>query len=108
MYGDIARNLLLHGVYGFSHVSGVAAPRPTLIRLPGYPLFLAAVFRVFGVEHYRAVLLVQTALDLWTCLLLGGTARRLFGRAGRAGGVWLGGAVPVYGELCGGSADGDA
>lgn len=96
VYGDIARNLLEHRVYGFSEmVAGVAAaPRPTLIRLPGYSLFLAVCFRVFGMEHYGAVLLVQGAVDLWTCLLLGGVAARIFGRrAGRAA-VWLGALCP--------------
>src|ERR1700677_2351519 len=59
MYGDIAKNWLQHGVYGFTEIGpnpGALQIRPTLIRLPGYPLFLAACFRVFGVEHYSAVL----------------------------------------------------
>ena len=96
VYGDIARNLLLHHVYGFSQtVNGVAmAPRPTLIRLPGYPLFLAACFWVFGVGRYTAVMLVQAAVDLSSCLLLGGVAGRLFGRRARLGAVWLAAVCP--------------
>ncbi len=92
VYGDIAKNLLEHHVYGFSEsVKGVtAAPRPTLIRLPGYPLFLALCFRMFGMEHYTAVLEVQVGLDLWTCLLLGGVAARIFGRRAGLAAVWLG------------------
>ena len=70
-----------------------AVPRPTLIRLPGYPLFLAACFRLFGMEHYGAVLLVQIAVDLWTCLLLGGVAARMLGRRAGAGGGLAGGAL---------------
>lgn len=83
VYGDIARNLIQHHVYGFS-VPG-SLPRPTLIRLPGYPLFLAVCFLIFGMENYQAVLHIQVVLDLLTCLLIAGLARRLFDdRAGIA------------------------
>lgn len=73
IYGDIAKNWLLHGVYGFTVENGV---RPTLVRLPGYPLFLAACFRLFGVEHYNAVLFAQTGIDLVSCLLVAAFAAR--------------------------------
>jgi hypothetical protein len=91
IYGDIAKNLLRHGVYGFTngrapHSIGVA---PTLIRLPGYPLFLAACFRLFGMEHYRAVLNVQIAADLTTCCLAAALAGRLFGRRAALAVLWL-------------------
>ena len=54
LYANIARNLLVHGVYSFSPVAGSepAVPVPTLIRLPGYPLFLAGCFRVFGLMNF--------------------------------------------------------
>lgn len=65
IYGDIAKNLLQHGIYG---LSGNGTIRSTLIRLPGYPLFLAAIFKVAGVEHYRAALFFQCFLDLATCV----------------------------------------
>ncbi len=78
LYGDIAKNLIEHHVYGFT-VTG-AAPRPTLIRVPGYPLFLAACFKIFGVGRYRPVLYLQIVFDLVSCLLVGDLARRLFGR----------------------------
>ena len=67
IYGDIAKNWLQHGIYGRSVDQAI---RPTLIRLPGYPLFVAAVFLVFGVEHYNAILFLQIAVDLATCLLI--------------------------------------
>jgi hypothetical protein len=87
MYGDIAKNLLEHHVYGFT-VAG-AAPRPTLIRVPGYPLFLAACFALFGVGNYKAVLFVQMAADLLSCAMMADLARRIFGaRAGLAA-LWL-------------------
>ena len=46
IYGNIARNWMQHGFYGFTALRGV--PVPTLIRLPGYPLFLMACFGIFG------------------------------------------------------------
>ena len=96
VYGDLARNLLLHHAYGFSQaVNGVAvAPRPTLIRLPGYPLFLAACFWAFGVGRYTAVMLVQAGVDLGSCLLAGGVAGRVFGRRARVAAVWLAAVCP--------------
>jgi 4-amino-4-deoxy-L-arabinose transferase-like glycosyltransferase len=87
IYGDIAKNWLERGVYGFSQTA--AGPVPTLIRLPGYPLFLAISFRLFGIEHYTAVMYTQGAIDLLTCLLVAALTRRLFGsRAGLAA-LWL-------------------
>ncbi len=67
VYGDIAKNWLDHGVFGLSD-NGLI--RPTLIRLPGYPAFLAAVFTVFGHEHYTAVMVVQALIDTNTCLVI--------------------------------------
>ncbi len=96
VYGEFAKNLLQHGVYGWTNiVKGVLrAPQPTLIRLPGYPLFLLVCFRLFGVENYTAVMLVQTAVDLWTCLLLGGLAARMFGRRAGLAALWMGALCP--------------
>ena len=99
IYGDIAKNLLRHGVYGFSLVGG--GVKPTLLRLPGYPLFLAACFSGFGMEHYRAVMLVQAVLDVATCGLVAGVARRLYGnRAGWAA-LWLGMLCPFTANYTG-------
>ena len=74
VYGDIAKNWLQHRIYG---LSGVDAISPTYIRLPGYPAFLAVVFAVFGMEHYRAALVLQMFVDLGTCFLIADLARRL-------------------------------
>lgn len=73
VYGDIAKNWLDHGVFGLTHADGI---HPTLIRLPGYPAFLAACFVLFGREHYHAVLLVQIAIDVLTCFFIADLARR--------------------------------
>ena len=74
VYGDIAKNWLEHGIYG---LSGLTRISPTDIRLPGYPAFLALVFRIFGMEHYRAALVLQMVLDLATCVIIADLARRL-------------------------------
>jgi 4-amino-4-deoxy-L-arabinose transferase-like glycosyltransferase len=74
VYGDIAKNWLQHGVFGLSGVNDVS---PTYIRLPGYPAFLAAVFAIFGMEHYRAALVLQMFVDIGTCFLVADLARRL-------------------------------
>jgi 4-amino-4-deoxy-L-arabinose transferase-like glycosyltransferase len=76
IYGDIAKNWLLHGVYG---VSGSNGPDPTWIRLPGYPAFLAGVFALFGMEHYNAVLFLQLMVDIGTCFLIADLARQVMG-----------------------------
>ena len=82
VYGDIAKNWLEHGIYG---LSGLTRISPTDIRLPGYPAFLALVFRIFGMEHYRAALVLQMVVDLATCFIIADLARRLLSsRAARA------------------------
>ncbi len=74
VYGDLAKNLLQHGVYGLTEAGRIV---PSCSRLPGYPAFLAAVFAIFGLEHYRTVLLLQILIDLGTCFLIADLARRL-------------------------------
>jgi 4-amino-4-deoxy-L-arabinose transferase-like glycosyltransferase len=76
VYGDIAKNWLQHGIYG---LSGTEEISPTYIRLPGYPAFLAFIFWIAGMEHYRAVLFVQMFVDLGTCFLCADIAFRLIG-----------------------------
>ena len=81
IYGNFARNIALHGQFAQTDGSGVI--HSTLIRLPGYPFFLAACFRIFGVENYRAVAWFQIALELAACLLLADFVRRIWtSRAG--------------------------
>ncbi len=77
LYGDIAQSWLQHGIYGFAQAEG--DPLPTLIRLPGYPLFLLLCFRVFGPAHFHAVVYLQAVLDLLACVLLAALVRRIFG-----------------------------
>jgi hypothetical protein len=82
VYGDLAKNLLLHGRFALTAPDGEIYS--TLIRLPGYPLFLAACFRLFGMENYFAVACVEIVLDLLGCLLLADFARRIVRRGGPA------------------------
>jgi hypothetical protein len=82
VYGDIAKNWLAHGIFGLTDSGEV---RPTLIRLPGYPGFLAAMFAVFGREHYTAVMIAQGLIDTNTCLVIAGLAMELMNtRAAKA------------------------
>jgi hypothetical protein len=74
IYGDIAKNWLDQGIFGLTHTDGVI--RPTWIRLPGYPAFLALCFALFGREHYHAVLLVQIVIDIGGCFVIADLARR--------------------------------
>jgi 4-amino-4-deoxy-L-arabinose transferase-like glycosyltransferase len=76
VYGDIAKNWLQHGIYGLSGPDEIS---PTYIRLPGYPAFLAFMFAVFGMEHYRTALIVQIFVDLGTCFFCADIALRLLG-----------------------------
>jgi 4-amino-4-deoxy-L-arabinose transferase-like glycosyltransferase len=90
MYGDLAHNIVAHHVYGFS----AAVIQPTLIRLPGYPLFLAACFALFGAGNYGAVVVVQMLVDLAGCALLGILAERLAGRRAGLAAIWLAALCP--------------
>jgi hypothetical protein len=74
IYGDIAKNWLQHGIYGLTDPPSIVS---TFIRLPGYPAFLAGIFAIFGVEHYRAVLFVQMFVDIGTCFLIADIASRM-------------------------------
>ncbi len=91
IYGDIAKNWMLHGVYGMSSGTHI---EPTLIRLPGYPLFLILCFRLFGIEHYHAVMFVQVAIDLATCLLIAALARRIWSPRAGWWTLWLAALCP--------------
>jgi 4-amino-4-deoxy-L-arabinose transferase-like glycosyltransferase len=73
-YADLAKNWLLHGVYGRTYDPGQIMP--TYARVPGYPAFLALVFAIFGIDNYRAVLSLQALIDVGTCFVISDLARR--------------------------------
>ncbi len=81
LYGGIAKNIILHGSYAVSDGSGVL--HSTLIRLPGYPLFLVACFRLFGMENYFAAACIQILFEMIGCLLLALFAWRVSSPASR-------------------------
>ena len=66
-YARIARNTLEQHTFSNSEAAPFA---PTLIRLPGYPLFLAAIYKVFGHWNNGAVRVVQALIDTATCGLI--------------------------------------
>jgi hypothetical protein len=74
IYGELAKNLL-HGHYG--RVLAGVLPTPTMIRLPGYPVYLAACFSLFGIDNYFAPVLIQIVLELLGCVLLADFAGRV-------------------------------
>ena len=74
VYSEIAHCLLEHGFFGLEKAAGWS---PTLIRLPGYPFFLAAIFRLFGEDNYTAAMLVQLVFDVLTCFWIADIGRRV-------------------------------
>ena len=65
-YAQIARNLLDHRGYSGEEEEPYV---PTYVRVPGYPVFLAGVYSVFGRDNNTAVRFIQILLDLVTCWL---------------------------------------
>ena len=92
IYGDLAKNMLLHGQFAITDGSGVI--HSTLIRLPGYPLFLAACFQVFGVANYQAVIYVQIAIELAAWVLLADFVRRIWNERAGWNTLWLAALCP--------------
>ena len=92
IYGNLAKNILNHGQFALTDGSGVF--HPTLIRLPGYPLFLAACFRLFGTDNYRAVAWLQIILELAACLLLADFVRRITTPRAGLNTLWLAAMCP--------------
>lgn len=63
-YAQLAHNLIEgRGYSGETEEPFV----PTYVRTPGYPLFIAATYKLFGEDNTKALHLVQCALDVATC-----------------------------------------
>jgi Dolichyl-phosphate-mannose-protein mannosyltransferase len=92
IYGNLAKNLLLHGQFAITDGSGVV--HSTLIRLPGYPLFLALCFWLFGMDNYTAVACAQITLELAGCLLLADFVRRIASPQAALCTLWLSALCP--------------
>jgi 4-amino-4-deoxy-L-arabinose transferase-like glycosyltransferase len=84
VYGTIAKNLLVHHAYALDNPFHL-----TLIRLPGYPVFMAAIFAVFGMKNYNAVCWVQAFMDMGTCLLVAGFVRDHVSRRAALVALWI-------------------
>jgi uncharacterized membrane protein HdeD (DUF308 family) len=67
LYAQMARNVLEQHSYSHETEPPFA---PSLIRLPGYPLFLAGVYSLFGHHDNGAVRIVQALIDTATCGLI--------------------------------------
>jgi predicted acyltransferase len=66
IYSQLGKNLLEQGVFSLD----TQAPfSPTLVRLPGYPLFLAGDYAIFGVDN-TPVRILQAVIDTGTCVLI--------------------------------------
>jgi hypothetical protein len=77
VYAELATNWLQHGIYGQTQSGHPEQPiLPTDARLPGYPMFLAAIFWLFGAGNFKAVMLAQIVVDLATCFVVADLARR--------------------------------
>src|SRR5208283_4186119 len=84
VYATIAKNLLQNHAYALDNPFHL-----TLIRLPGYPVFMAVIFTVFGIKNYNAVCYVQAFLDMGTCLLVAGFVRDHVSRRAALVTLWI-------------------
>ena len=84
VYGTIAKNLLVHHAYALGEPY-----QPTLIRLPGYPFFLALIFKIFGVGNFDPVRPIQMVIDLASCLLIAGFVGDHASRRAAHWALWL-------------------
>ncbi|MFH1888997.1 MAG: glycosyltransferase family 39 protein [Candidatus Omnitrophota bacterium] len=74
-YDDLAVRI----AQGHGYTSSLAPDLPATRRLPGYPVFLAVIYFIFG-HSLAAVKILQFILDSSTCVLLYKTAELLFGK----------------------------
>ena len=84
VYGTIAKNMIVNHAYALDKPFHL-----TLIRLPGYPMFLAMIFKVFGMDNYNAVRRVQMFVDIASCLLIAGFVRDHVSRRAAGWALWL-------------------
>jgi Dolichyl-phosphate-mannose-protein mannosyltransferase len=71
VYSRLAVNLLEQHSYSTDEAPPYA---PSFIRLPGYPLFLAAVYAAFGHGNDAAARTVQALVDTASCLIVAALA----------------------------------
>lgn len=66
-YARIATNVLDHRSFSIETEEPYT---PSFKRMPGYPLFIAGIYSLFGHDNNRAVRVVQAVLDTITCWLI--------------------------------------
>ncbi len=66
-YAQMAQNLLEQHVFSRAEKPPYD---PTLIRLPGYPIFLAGIYSVFGHDNNTAVRIINALVDTASCTLV--------------------------------------
>lgn len=71
VYALLAHNLATAGVYSAEDTPPLT---PTYVRVPGYPAFVAIVYRAFGDGNNTAVRVVQACLDTLSCGLVAALA----------------------------------
>ena len=79
-YNRLACNLLEYGEFAFE------PGQPTSIRPPLYPAVVAGIYRLFGLENYQAVRLMQALLSLLNVVLLYDLGSQVLSRKV---GLWL-------------------
>lgn len=70
-YAQLATNLVDHSTFSDDET---APYQPTLIRVPGYPIFLGVIYTFAGDRNNAAVRLVQAVVDTLTCALIAALA----------------------------------
>jgi hypothetical protein len=102
LYDEIATNWLKHSLYGMK-LNG--ALTPVDVRMPGYPAFLALMYRLTGHTGEAAqfpIMLAQAIVDLLACVVIGVIAAWLVKTASGAhsrpafrAGIWLAALCPI-------------
>lgn len=84
----------------FTRTPGAFVPEP--IRTPGYPAFVAVVYKLFGMHNHMAVAIVQAFVFVAICLFVFSIVRRIAGdRAGLIGAAITAAfsPIPYFGAL---------
>jgi len=89
----LATNLVEHGEYTFNPDGELTSLRPPL-----YPAFVAAIFKIAGVNNFQAVRFVQAILSLFTVVFVFFIARNMYSE--RVG-TWAAGFQCFYPSLLG-------
>lgn len=99
-YRQLGAGLAISGEFTRTPNAPVYAPEP--IRTPGYPAFVAVVFKLFGVNNHMAVAIAQAFVFMAICLLVFAMVRRVAGeRAGLIGAAMTAAfsPLPYFGAL---------